>query len=550
MNSKLITAVTAVLVSAGMAAAQYQVDRSGANDANNRIGSGGRNVVREQPKPWQLSNDTVYGNVTGGKQFRGAAQSRDPFAFRGATANVTTDNFVRDSAGISTGGRTSYNANNTQQFYGDSRAVAPPPGFMMIPGSGGYVPPRNTPYRTVDPRLGALSSEVNLQFRPDQFGMPGPIDSGFAPDAIVVPSIVQARQLDPGQLSDYTQINQRNASQLSPEQLRQLQRELGAPVTNQPGQPGSTPGATGSRQPAGALNDQLQSGQLSDQLQDSIGSTSFNTAIDPNQTPEMTARYTLVGAEQQSGVYATLAKKRDEQQKLRPGQANEEAAKAFNEAVRKRNEDEQNPDNKANPADQPKPGVGPGAADPNAKAPNIGVPGEAKPPKFESLADDSKTGLNELLKKAEGQLREGKFNSAIETYEAAEKVAPNNPLIRLGRAHAELGHGYYRRAEVNLRQTLTADKNLLAGQYDLRSFIGADRLKTVEQELRDNIQKNPNDVSSAVLLAYVYYNTANERRAAALLELANTRAGGKDAFVTTLKQNWTLPEPEPLDLNK
>jgi len=547
MNMKLITAITTVLAAAGLASAQYQVDRSGATDANNRIGSGGRNITKEQPKPWQLSNDTVYGNVTGGKQFRGNLSTSDASEFRGTTGNVTSDNFVRDSAGISTGGRTSYNSNTTQRFYGGSRAAPPPAGFAMIPGSGGYVPPRNAPYRTVDPRLGAMSSDVDVSFRPDQFGLPGPIDSGYSPNAIIVPSIVQARQLDAGQLSEYTQLNQRNQNQLSAQQLRELQRELGEPAGRQDESKGA--------QPSGGLNDRVQPGQVNanDQVQDAVESTSLNAAIDSTKTPEMGTRFTLVGAEQQSGVYATLAKQRGEKEKLRPGEANAQAARDFNESVRKRAEAEANPDT-AKPDDQPKPTPGGDAAakpQPGAgeNVPNIGG-AAAKPPKFESLADTSKTGLNELLKKAEAQLREGKFNSAIETYESAERVAPNNPLIKLGRGHAELGGGYYRRAEVSLRQTLSADKNLLAGQYDLRSFIGAERLKTVEQDLRDLIQKNPNDVGSAVLLAYVYYNTANERRAASLLDLAEKRSGGKDGFITVLKQNWALPAAEPLELNK
>ena len=80
---------------------------------------------------------------------------------------------------------------------------------------------------------------------------------------------------------------------------------------------------------------------------------------------------------------------------------------------------------------------------------------------------------------------------------------------------------------------LTAnDRRVLAGRYDLRAFIGDDRLQMAQKDLSDLIEKSPNDTGAAVLLAYIYYNTGNERRATALLDLADKRAGGKDSLVT------------------
>jgi tetratricopeptide (TPR) repeat protein len=544
MTKKMITAAAvAVLASAGFVSAQYQVDRSGATDANNRIGSGGRNIRSEQPKPWQLSNDIVYGNVTGGKAFRGNLSSTDPRAFRGSTATGVSDSFISQSSSVSTGGTASYNARQTQQFYGDSRGVAPPENFMQIPGSGSYIPPKPTEWRTTDPRISTLSSPVEVSFRPELFSMPGPIDAAFAPDAIVVPSIVQAQSLNPEQLSDYTRLNSTNANQLAPEQLNQLRQELGntAGAAGERSEQGDSTDAAGLT--GGALNDQVKPVQSSDAMKSS--------AIESSTTSDLGVQHRLVGAEQQSGVYAQLAQSAANRPQ-RPGDANAQAARDFNDALRARNEAA----DKTGETDQPTPKPGadqtpPGTGDKPAvdeNVPNVGAGG--KPPKFESLADKNKTGLNEILERAEKQMREGRFNSALDTYDQAEQVAPNNPLIRLGRAHAELGGGYYRRAELSLRQTLSADKTLLAGQYDLRSFIGADRLKVVEQDLRDLVQKNTNDTGAAVLLSYVYYNTANERRAAALLDLAEKRSEGKDPFVKMLKSNWTLPAAEPLDLNK
>lgn len=547
LKRALTTAVVSVLASAGLGLAQYQVDRSGANDANNRIGSGGRNIRSEQPKPWQLANDIVYGNVTGGKAFRGNLGSTDPRAFRGSTATSVSDNFIRQSSGVSTSGVASFNATETQPFFGDSRAVPPPPGMQMIPGGGGWVPPTPTPWKTTDPRKSTLSSSVEFSFRPDLFAMPGPIDSQFAPGAIVVPSIVQAQSLNPGQLSDYTQLNTSN--RMAPELLNKLRNELGEPVSPQntatPNQEsGSTdPNRLDSSLSTSGLNDQIKPAQASDAI------ATGTLKADP--LTDVGVQYKLVSPENQSRVYAQLAQSA-RNRPMRPGEANARAANEFNQAIRARNE---STDTQGTP-DQPTPKANPNQPDTNNatdarddNAPNVG-PAVPKPPRFESLADDKKTALNQLLERAEKQMREGKFNSAIDTYEQAEQVAPNNPLIKLGRAHAELGGGYYRRAELSLRQTLSADKNLLAGQYDLRAFIGAERLKVIEQDLRELVDKNTNDTGAAVLLAYVYYNTANERRAAALLDLAEQRSQGRDPFVKILKSNWSLPTAEPLDLNK
>ncbi len=548
-NKSIIAAVSAALLTTSVSLGQFQVDRSGATDANNRVGSGGRNITREQPKPWQLSNDIIYGNITGGKQFRGNSPSSDPRAFRGTTAGSGSDDFIRGSSGVSTGGMTSFNSQKTQVYYGDSRAVAPPSNFVSIPGSGGYSPPTPTPWKTTDPRQAPMSSDVTLSFRPDMFAMPGAIDAEYNPNAIIVPSIVQARQLNPGQLSDYTQINRNNAQQLSPEQLRLMQQQNTVPADD-----ANTPAGK-----SDALNDAVRSGGLNDQFAgDQVKPNTVNTgAMDPNNSPDMGVRHMLVEPGQQSKVYSKLA----EQSRLggsapaQPGDANQQAARDFNDAVRKRNEATKKP----NDPDQPTPGVrdpgGQPGAQPGNVAPNVDPKKDDKvgatiPPKFDSLADDQKTELNAILKRAETQMAEGKFNSAIDTYEQAQKIAPNNPLIKLGRAHAELGGGYYRRAELSLRQTLSADKTLLSGQYNLRAFMGDDRLKVVEQDLRDLIQKNTNDAGPAVLQAYVYYNTANERRAATMLELAAQRSGGKDPFVTLLQTSWKLTEGTGPDLNK
>ena len=141
-------------------------------------------------------------------------------------------------------------------------------------------------------------------------------------------------------------------------------------------------------------------------------------------------------------------------------------------------------------------------------------------------------------------MKDGKFSSALEKYDQAEQVAPNNSLIKLGRANAELGASYFARADQHLREAFAGDEALLMGQYDLRTFLGEDRLKVIANDLKDIANKEQNQVRPVFLLAYVAYNSGNERMAAGYLDLAEKRAGGKDPLITKIRQRWTLPAAE------
>ena len=196
------------------------------------------------------------------------------------------------------------------------------------------------------------------------------------------------------------------------------------------------------------------------------------------------------------------------------------------------------------------------AAPPTAQTPPAPSDQPAPPPvKVASLG----TGIGQpilkaQLDKAEGEMKAGKFTSAVDTYDAAEQDAPNNPLVLLGRANAELGSSYYRRAEGHLRDAYAQDPALLMGQYDLRSMIGEKRLNTLVTELRDLAKNDPDQPGPVFLLAYIDYNTGNERRAGAYLDLAQKRSP-KDPFYAAVKKFWSIPTDKsggdaPTDMNK
>ena len=150
-------------------------------------------------------------------------------------------------------------------------------------------------------------------------------------------------------------------------------------------------------------------------------------------------------------------------------------------------------------------------------------------------------GLTDFMQAGEAAMKEGKFTLAFENYDKAEQVAPNNPLIRLGRANAELGASYYSRAESHLHDVFTSHPELLVAQYDLTSMLGEQRLKTLIRDLKELSKKDTNEPRPLFLLSYIAYNTGHEQEAQGYLDLADKRAGGANPFYKLLRENWSLP---------
>lgn len=289
----------------------------------------------------------------------------------------------------------------------------------------------------------------------------------------------------------------------------------------------------------------------------------------------------LVRPEDQSTIYAQLRRRHDEAVADRT-MTDAEAARAYNTARRAAEEQAKRSGAMANVP--PAPGAGqpgdalPGSAAPGDRAPGVAPvpqppgPGDAPAPgivdysarnekllkegvdaekrrkkvytpvKVPSLATGVKgKGLADILKSAETLMKEGKFTSALDKYDAAEQVAPNNPLTRLGRANAELGASYYARAEAHLRDVFQKNPELLAGQYDLTSMLGEQRLAVLVKDLKDIANREQNEARPVFLLAYIAYNTGHEQNAEAYLDLADKRSGGKDPFFKLLRENWALP---------
>jgi tetratricopeptide (TPR) repeat protein len=183
--------------------------------------------------------------------------------------------------------------------------------------------------------------------------------------------------------------------------------------------------------------------------------------------------------------------------------------------------------------------------------------GAPEPEKIGSIAEGVQAkGLHDVLTSAEELMRGQKFAEALQKYDVAQQVAPNNALITMGRANAELAASYYRRAESSLRDAVGRAPELVVAQFDLRSLIGADRLQVLVRDLKELAANDPKQPRPSLLLAYIAYNTGNEAQAGEYLAAAEQRAGGDDALIKAWRRSWKLPaagttEPAPQpDANK
>lgn len=565
---------------------QARVDTGNALDANNRVGSGGLNSGGSVYNQNALNNAIVTGNVTGGREFRGNVPYSPTNAFRGSLAGSGIDRFVANSAG--TGGNyTAQNSFRARPFIGQSEGIGAPTGFQQVGNSGAFVyNPPATDRQIGDTRFGWASEGPSQALpRPGEFIMPGPVDptgAGGSPGLITASPLYGIRSLNPGDAVDrrfierYTgALGDNRPGESDAMALERLRQELNDPANDESTDPTKTTDLPGT---------QLDSATPNQPLKDGLSSSS--TASDPlgaglGSGQQITNRVVLPSLVRQSPQY------RDLQQRL--AKFGNDPTRQFNEERKLKEEMEAAASRPPGPTSPGGPGTGgpstggPGLGGPGVGSPTTGSPGAgttatggtgvgegtalppggimpgtrvpvvAERPTISSLATGIKAKTAaDLLTEAEKLMREQKFNAALEKYDFAEQVAPNDPVVLLGRAHAELGAASYGRAEGNLRRALSAEPSLMMARYDLRAFLGDERLATVQKDLKDIAKNEPTAVRPLVLLAYLAYNDGNDRLASGYVDLAEKRSTAKDPFFAALRKYWDLPAygTDPAGLDK
>jgi hypothetical protein len=599
----ILTALPAIAVAGwtAPAMAQYRVGDDGrANDANNRLGSGGYNNSRNvDQRSAALSNSQIYyGNTTGLNFFHGDVQGFDPYTVNSNTETRASDRFNAIAGPVNYTNRVtgSPQENTGVPFYSTANLAVPPPEAVTQTANGvGLIPAPKITQQPNDMRLGLINSVTNQNYlpAPGELDLPGPVDASGNPTILTASPLYGVKAWSATDASDayflskYTNVRPEapgDHTKLDNATIQQMRNELNGTMVNPngqplekpttPGQPGSNANQPGQPQTPGATN-LSQSQQLGQPAEapsnpsmsaQSMNSNIAHQALGGNlQTDQGVQQRLLVPPAQQSTQLAELEKRLAQSKtKMSPQQATE----AYNQEVRLKQEAEK--ENATTPG-QAAPGIAGASGTPggatalankkplvtdyagpsenilkNANKPlNPMIQGPLtknnQPFVITSLATGIKSkGLAGLLKSAEDQMRQGKFTAALDTYDAAQQVAPNNPFITLGRGFAELGASYYGKAEGDLRRSFLAEPAVLIGQYDLKGFLGEDRLGFVQKDLK-SIYDSEKTERPAFLLAYISHNLGDDTQAGKYLDAALQRAGGQDAVVNLMRNAWGLP---------
>jgi hypothetical protein len=554
---------------------QQRVGNDGhALDANNRIGSNGYNGGGGAPAPGVTQNDIVYGNVTAGREFRGAVQGGDPRQFRAPTGSIGVDRFTANSAGAPTPGAPNVPAYIPVPYYGDSRAVAPPLGYVREGFNPGYVPGTisNKPISGDARIMNQTMPGVENLPAPGQLVLPGPVDPSSQQSILSASPLYGIREWNPADaagsnfIDNYLRPPQTDLDTAAIQRMRSELQQSAQPEGNQPNNannPDNTKPNTDNNlgkplpKPLDSPASPAMSGQaMEGQMKASALSGDINTG--------QSTRERLVSPTQQSAEYNELNKRLNDYYAQRK-MTDEEAHRQFQAQWQAQRAGEPGKNVKPNPeqktGEQPKTGLeAMGIPDyvkmsqeianrkpkpSNQASPETVAPATnpaLAPVKVNSLADGVKAkALHDALASAEKLMQDGQFAKAIGEYDVAARAVPNNPLILLGRANAELGGQFYVPADNHLRQAFVNSYQLLHGQYNIASWFGQERLQTIVEDLKKIANEDKKQARPVFLLAYIAYNTGNEQMAAGYLNEAEKRAGGKDAVIDLVRKHWNLP---------
>jgi hypothetical protein len=549
---------------------QIRANQDGhANDGSNRVGSGGYNTSNGGTR---VSGDQIiYGDVTGGREFTGPIHEPDPKSFFGPSAGRITDNFVRGSSAAPQPYQPSFSLSDPQPFYGMARAVAPPSGSERIGFTGSYLGTgvtSQTPLSMSSDLTTGLDLQTqqlgqsnllgntthDLQDALGQVNLNGPLEAQTGANVFAGSPLYGIRSSLANGMSDDSDTQSlygvsngsaANRSLLQNPDMQRMRNDIQQQQQNADQQQPN--GQSPNNQPGNLtpqnLNRPLEAPE-NNSLNPRLNASPLNSpnlANSVNTQQGVQARSTLTPARPQNDQFDLLKQRLERYQ-------NPQMTAILNSQRDRKNLDAARARAAVNsPTSRPSSGLMP--------------PTSAQPQTFEPLAVTSLAtgvkakGMHDLLQSAEDLMREGKFQSAIEKYNAAEQVDPNSAIVGLGRANAELGAGYYHQSSVDLHQVFESEPALLMGRYNLKDWMDPKRIEFIEKELNDLAAADTKQEMPVFLLAYLAYNSGEVDRAKDYLAEARKRAGDSDPLLAQLEGHWfgsaaETTAPKPADLNK
>lgn len=576
-------AAAIVFVAPMTASGQYRVENYDGHllDASTRLGSGGYNSNAVTNNG--VNSEQLYlGNVTGYGGFKGTVPDRDPAGFTGYVPYQPSLILLQQAGTSSPTAPPTYG--KAQPYYNQYTVGSSPIPVQQVPGTGSYFAAPAPSQQAQDYRLGATLDvpQTSLPKMGEAIG-PGAVDptasttptflsgaplAGFSvlnqPNAVGgnyaqlgtsglgVAAVANAAALSGISERDLIRLREElNQQRLSPNATAQLQS---AGITNQVGAANpQTPPAPGTVTTGVPINGQLSSTPIQGGVGPTPGQASVSNALSPGANNWSTGQQERSSIPlppppaEQSPQYARLRELLQQYQASHP-KSDEEANRQFQAALKARREYEESlvhpaitgtPSNQSQTA---KPTVG----NVPEQAPSATTPPPPSLPVGPIGADIRASGLSQLLQQAEDLSHRGRYKEAMAKFLDARQVAPNNPMIIIDQAHAQLGAGFYAEAEQSLRDAFTADPSLQMGKYDspLKSEISDERLQVIIADLKQ-LAVNGDSATPVFLLAYLSYNMGDTDKAVGYLHLAQLRAGGHDELIRSLGEHWTLPATQP-----
>ena len=292
-----------------------------------------------------------------------------------------------------------------------------------------------------------------------------------------------------------------------------------------------------------------------------------------NQSTRQQLPNNLPTPSQQSAQYFQLQQRVNEYKKSAP-KTDEEANRRFQEILRLRkqvegagaaNPNNPNPEEPSNTGTKgphgmlTAPGIGGGgvaipsapSSSRNGGSVNITIPQPSAPPEegvaapiqIESYANGiGSKDFSNLIASGEAAVKKGQFDKGISIFDQAVAVAPNNSMFLVARANAELGGGYYNKADGDLHDAYISDDTMLMSQYDLDKHLGAKRVQTMVDDLKHIAEDSPENETPAFLLAYINYNSHHSADAVQWLNEADKRSKGNDPAIQKMKRLWVFEQ--------
>jgi hypothetical protein len=506
MNVSRVVAAMALSVAALNAAVFAQVQQIPQGrvlDANPQVGSGGSNTPVPGYTPIN-GNAIIEGNVAGLARFHATVGTSSPYTFQQQLPSASLQNFARTSAaGIPTGPAGS----PPPVYYLPSQVTSGASGSLYPTQVGSGFDVRVVPGPSVQPGYGGTStSAVGGQNRIyDRYETPlptNPTDTG-TPGNLLNSSLFLNRQFEPG--PDEPGVRPSNINDERPGLPKNTTDKNPATIEDL----NNTQDTTEKPEDTSASGRARTEGRVPGERVDAKAGTQRPGSQDRGNPMDLrnTGRTQDIGQQAMlSDTYRTLMS---------------DLQKAREEAKR----------TEAPGVETPKPeetrGTGlartPGGTDARALArrnprmnPLLTEPADTlragqKVEPLKTLARSNQglptTPFDTQMRQAEKLLRDGKYMEAVDQYQQALTIQPNNALGLVGRAHAELAAGMYQSASMDLKAVFTQKPEMVSVRYALTEFIPSKRVDNLMNDLLGLTTRERTGNLASFLYCYLAYNT-------------------------------------------